>query len=113
MLGAGADVSIDTYLLRRMELRTAQLVWQNGGGKGKRPEPVPLPGEKPAKPAKPQAFSAGDVAKRLRNLGLIPADAGQSPTSAADQSGAVTAAEFERAVDDEFLAREAVRANEA
>lgn len=112
VLGPGADVSLDTYLLRRIELRTAQLVWQNGGGKGKRPESVPLPGEKPAKPAKAQTFGAGDVAQRLRNLGLIPAAAGQSPTSAVEQAGAVTAAEFERAVDDDFLAREAQRANE-
>jgi len=112
-LGPGADVSIDTYLLRRIELRLAGANWQRGGGKGKRPEPVPLPGEKPAKQAKAQQFSGGDVAQRLRNLGLIPAVAGQSPASAAEQAGAVTAAAFERAVDDEFLAREAQRANEA
>jgi len=89
VLGPAADVSIDTYLLRRVELRAAQLVWQNGGGKGKRPEPVPLPGEKPSKSAKTQQFSGGDVAQRLRNLRLIPAVAGQSPASAAEQAGAV------------------------
>lgn len=89
MLGPGADVSLDTYLLRRIEMRLAGANWQRGGGKGKRPEPVPLPGEKPAKSAKQQTFGAGDVADRLRNLGLIPAVAGQSPTSAAEQAVAV------------------------
>ncbi|MFI7073556.1 hypothetical protein [Micromonospora sediminicola] len=68
---------MDTYLLRRVELRAAQLVWQNGGGKGKRPEPVLLPGEKPREQQQRPVVSGDDVAQRLRNLGLIPAaDAG-------------------------------------
>lgn len=80
MLGPAGDVSLDTYLLRRIELRLAGANWQRGGGKGKRPEPVPLPGD-PAK-AKPKTtqFSADDVAQRLRNLGLIPPTGG-SPTT--------------------------------
>ncbi|MEU8334794.1 hypothetical protein [Micromonospora tulbaghiae] len=77
VLGPAAELSLDTYLLRRVELRMAQVVWQNGGGKGKRPEPVTLPGEKPRGQQRSQAVSGDDVAQRLRNLGLIPAgDAG-------------------------------------
>ncbi|MFY1595495.1 hypothetical protein [Micromonospora sp. WMMD737] len=112
MLGPAADVSIDTYLLRRIELRLAGANWQRGGGKGKRPEPVPLPGEKPISAPKAQAPNGDDVAQRLRNLGLIPAAAGQTPASATGQAGPSTAAEFERALDDEFLAREMRRATE-
>lgn len=80
MLGPAADVSLDTYLLRRIELRTAQANWQRGGGKGKRPEPVPLPGDKPIAKPKTTQFSGDDVAQRLRNLGLIPPTGG-SPTT--------------------------------
>ncbi len=93
-------------------MRLAGANWQRGGGKGKRPEPVPLPGDKPAKKPNTQQFGTGDVAQRLRNLGLIPAAAGQTPASAAEQTPPVTAAEFERAVDDEFLARETRRSSE-
>ncbi|MET8278284.1 hypothetical protein [Micromonospora sp. NPDC005174] len=72
MLGASADVSVDTYLLRRIELRLSGANWQRGGGKGKRPEPVPLPGDPPTVSTKPQQVNGGEVAQRLRNLGLIP-----------------------------------------
>jgi hypothetical protein len=49
------------------------LQWQNSGGKGSRPKPIPLPSEKSRgdRPAKSKA-SGEDIARRLRNLGLIP-----------------------------------------
>ncbi|WP_431728575.1 hypothetical protein [Verrucosispora sp. TAA-831] len=72
MLGPTADLAVSDYLLRRIELRLAGANWQRGGGKGKRPEPVPLPGEQPKGASRPQPVDGDDVAQRLRNLGLIP-----------------------------------------
>lgn len=60
-------------LLRRIELRQAQLVWQNGGGKGDRPKPIPLPDDK-MRTGKPAGRIEGaEAAQRLKNLGLFPA----------------------------------------
>ncbi|WP_157239519.1 hypothetical protein [Catenuloplanes japonicus] len=44
--------------------------WQRGGGKGRRPKPIEIPDGKPKKSA---AQRGEDLARRMRNLGLIPA----------------------------------------
>jgi hypothetical protein len=72
-----ADWDLHALLLRRQDLLLAGANWQRGGGKGSKPKPIELPdgkgrGNKPATSSKP---SGGDVANRLRNLGLIPAGA--------------------------------------
>jgi hypothetical protein len=74
--GPMADWGLQELLLRVIDLDLRGLQWQNSGGKGQKPKPIDLPdgkgrGERPA-PSKP---SGADVARRLRNLGLIPADA--------------------------------------
>lgn len=73
--GPMADWGLQELLLRVIDLDLRGLQWQNSGGKGQKPKPIDLPdgkggGERPAQP-KP---SGADVARRLRNLGLIPAD---------------------------------------
>ena len=104
MLGPAADVTLDTYLLRRIELRLAGANWQRGGGKGKRPEPVPLPGEKTRQAQQSKSAPASDVVQRLRNLGLMPASAGQMPPSAD---------ELRRETEDMWLDREKRLATES
>jgi len=67
--GSMADWDLTALLLRQIDLRLAGANWQRGGGKGQRPEPIPLPED-----GRGQAAASGrDVAVRLRNLGLIPA----------------------------------------
>lgn len=60
------------YLLRRIEHRLAGANWQRSGGKGKRPEPVALPGDKKASGGQSRADRNAATVERLRNLGLIP-----------------------------------------
>jgi hypothetical protein len=67
-----ADWDLTNLMLRRLDLHAAGANWQRSG-KGRPPEPIPLPdaagrGSSPA-PSKP---SGDELARRLRNLGLIP-----------------------------------------
>jgi len=72
--GPMADWDLHALLLRRLDILLAGGNWQRAGGKGQRPKPIELPdgpgrGGRPAR-VKP---SGDDIARRLRNLGLIPA----------------------------------------
>lgn len=65
--GPMADWSVEALLLRQIDLRLAGANWQRAGGKGRRPEPIPLPDRK----QKPKVDGA-ELARRLANLGQIP-----------------------------------------
>lgn len=67
--GPMADWDLTPLLLRRIEHAVLGGNWQRGGGKGKRPKPIELPGGKARTAAK---ASPDDIAQKLRNLGLIP-----------------------------------------
>ncbi|WP_213004733.1 hypothetical protein [Paractinoplanes toevensis] len=60
-------------LLRQIDLRLAGANWQRGGGKGTKPKPIELP-DRQGRGDRPAAVKApgGNVATRLRNLGLLP-----------------------------------------
>lgn len=63
---------MNALLLRQIEHDLRGLQWQNSGGKGSRPKPIPLPSEK-TRGDRPKTQTTGeDIARRLRNLGLIP-----------------------------------------
>jgi hypothetical protein len=72
-----ADWGLQELLLRRLDLHLAGANWQRGGGKSSsRPQPIELPdgkgrGSRPAS----SGSSGEETARRLRNLGMIPADA--------------------------------------
>lgn len=71
--GSMADWDLTNLLLRRIDLLLSGANWQRAGGKGRKPQPIELPdgkgrGSAPAR-SKP---SGDDIARRLRNLGLIP-----------------------------------------
>jgi hypothetical protein len=71
-----ADWDLHALLLRLIDLDIRGLQWQNGGGKGSKPRPIELPdgkgrGSRPAS----SGSSGEETARRLRNLGMIPADA--------------------------------------
>lgn len=70
-----AGWGVTELLLRQIDLRLAGANWQRSGGKGQKPKPIPLPDGKTGQ-RKPDG---AEVAQRLRNLGLIPAGAGQTP----------------------------------
>lgn len=73
--GSMADWDLHALLMRRMELHLAGANWQRGGGKsGSRPKPIPLPDDK-GRGGQPAASkpSGPEIARRLKNLGLIPA----------------------------------------
>ncbi len=72
--GPMAAWGLPELLLRRIDLGIQGGNWQRAGGKGQRPKPVPLPDDKArtGKPAAPKP-SGDDIARKLRNLGLIPA----------------------------------------
>lgn len=61
---------IQELLLRRIILDLEGANWQRSGGKGQRPKPVELPDGK----RKPAKASGAAIARRLQNLGQIPAD---------------------------------------
>lgn len=65
-----ADWGLTELLLRRIDLGIQGGNWQRGGGKGQKPKPVELPQQHRTRPAKP---AGDDIARRLANLGLIPA----------------------------------------
>ena len=69
--GPIADWTIEALLQRQMLFALHGANWQRSGGKGPKPKPVDLPGQKrrdtPPKPA------GADIVQRMRNLGLIPA----------------------------------------
>ena len=67
--GPNAEWDLQSLLLRRIDHSLQGANWQRGGGKGRKPKPVDLPGTKPKQPVK---ASSGDIAQRLQNLGLIP-----------------------------------------
>ena len=71
--GPMAAWGLPELLLRRIDLRLAGANWQRAGGKGQRPKPIDLPVDK-GRGGRPAATkpSGGDIAQRLRNLGLIP-----------------------------------------
>ena len=79
--GPMADWDLHAMLLRQVDLRLAGANWQRSGGKGQRPRPIELPSEKQKKQAATRPVG-GDIAQRLKNLGLVPAGAaqGEAPT---------------------------------
>jgi hypothetical protein len=66
---------MQSLLLRQILLTLQGANWQRSGGKGQRPKPIPLPDDKgnSGQPAKAKS-SGADIARRLQNLGQIPAD---------------------------------------
>jgi hypothetical protein len=68
--GPIVDWSVDALLLRQVLFAVQGANWQRSGGKGPKPKPVDLPGQKRRTPAAKQV--GADIAQRLRNLGLIP-----------------------------------------
>lgn len=69
-----ADWGVAELLLRNVEFGIRGLQWQNAG-KGSKPKPIALPDDK-ARTSQPAASRSGEeTARRLRNLGMIPADA--------------------------------------
>jgi hypothetical protein len=114
--GDAADWTLTEVLLARLDYRLAGANWQRAGGKGGKPKPLEVPGAKAgSKTQKSRAERGEDAAQRLRNLGLIPATPGQRPGPLPDgqPSKSPTASEFQRALEDELLAREMRLANEA
>lgn len=98
-MGPGADLTIDTYLLRRMEHRLAGANWQRAGGKGQKPKPVVLPGEKAHVGGGKTAKQRGaDAVMRLQNLGLVGQGPRRSTPRPDPQKRTVTTAEFWQAV---------------
>lgn len=70
-----ADWDLHALLLRQVDLRLAGANWQRGGGKGQRPTPIELPDGKARGGKATAAKSSGaEIARRLQNLGQIPAD---------------------------------------
>nr|WP_221374408.1 hypothetical protein [Actinoplanes polyasparticus] len=70
-----ADWNVSEFLLRQILLAVQGGNWQRGGGKGQKPKPIPLPDDKGRGDAPAKAKSSGaDIARRLQNLGQIPAD---------------------------------------
>lgn len=72
--GPMAAWDMNALLLRQIDLRLAGANWQRGGGKGQKPKPIELP-DGPGRgdaPARTVRGPAGDLATRMRNLGLIP-----------------------------------------
>lgn len=74
-------------LLRRIDHGIRGLQWQNSGGKGKKPEPEPLPEGK-----KPKTIVVPDSVRRLRELGLVPVQDAINPPPV-DSAGVVTIVE--------------------
>lgn len=67
-----ADWDLQAMLLRLIDLDLRGLQWQNSGGKGQRPKPIPLPDEK-GRGTRPASRPTGEeTARRLENLGTIP-----------------------------------------
>ncbi|MFY1686501.1 hypothetical protein [Plantactinospora sp. WMMB782] len=102
-------------LLARLDHRLAGANWQRGGGKGAKPKSIEIPGVG-AKPAKSRAERGEEAAQRLRNLGLISATPGRRPgplPGPTPPGRPPPAAEFQRALEDELLAREMRLANES
>lgn len=64
--GPMAAWNVEALLLRQVLLAVQGGNWQRSGGKGNKPKPIELPGEKKTKQSGP------DVVQRLRNLGHIP-----------------------------------------
>jgi hypothetical protein len=73
--GPMADWTLEALLLRNVEFGIRGLQWQNSGGKGQKPKPVELPDDKSRTSAPARSSSKPEVIDRLRNLGMIPADA--------------------------------------
>ncbi len=74
MRGPMASWDMTALLLRQILLATQGGNWQRSGGKGQKPKPIPLPQQqRTGTPAKPKA-SGAEIAQRLKNLGLIPAN---------------------------------------
>jgi len=70
--GPAVDWDLTAQLLRLIELDLRGLQWQNAGGKGQRPKPIPLPDER-GRGDKPTGRASGEeLARRLRSMGLIP-----------------------------------------
>jgi hypothetical protein len=67
LAGPSAAWSPEALLLRRIDLHLAGANWQRAGGKGQRPKPIELPGQRRTRQ---QKKPADDIARRL---GLIPA----------------------------------------
>lgn len=78
-----ASWDMTALLLRQIQLTLAGANWQRSGGKGQRPKPIPLPdgkgpdGKGRGDNVPRMRATAGDLAQRLRNLGMIPAGAGE------------------------------------
>lgn len=72
--GSMAPWGLPELLLRRIDLTLQGANWQRSGGKGSKPKAIELPDHK-GRGNKPAAVkpSGGDIAARLKNLGLIPA----------------------------------------
>jgi hypothetical protein len=69
-----ADWDVTAMLLRLIELDLRGLQWQNSGGKGQKPKPIPLPDSKgPDDQPAPFKRHGGDVIDRLLAL-EIPSD---------------------------------------
>jgi hypothetical protein len=83
--GPSADWDITAQLLRLIEFDLRGANWQRSGGKGQRPELLPMPGDETGQRRQP----GPDVMQRLRNLGLLddtgPSESGaESPSAPAD-----------------------------
>lgn len=72
VLGGAATVTMDTHLLAHISYLLAGGNWQRSGGRGRRPKPIELPGAASRQAA--PASAVPDAVRRLRNLGLIPAE---------------------------------------
>jgi hypothetical protein len=71
LLGERFDWNLDAILLRNILFTLQGANWQRGGGKpGSKPKPIEIPDGSPKK--SPQQRGE-DIARRMRNLGLIPA----------------------------------------
>jgi hypothetical protein len=103
VVGPAVDLTTDTYLLRRIEQRLAGANWQRSGGKGQKPKPVALPGEKAQnRPAKTAKQRGADAVMRLQNLGLVGGsrDSQGNHSAPKQQRQTVTVSEFWQAVRD-------------
>ena len=70
LLGDRAEWDLTAILLRNVLHSLNGANWQRAGGKGSRPKPIDIPDGKQRKPA---AQRGDEIARRLRNLNLIPA----------------------------------------
>lgn len=73
-----ADWDLHALLLRRLDLLLSGANWQRAGGKGKKPKAIELPDGKGRGGRSAQSRPSGeDLARRMRNLGLIPPGASE------------------------------------